>query len=66
MESASDLRQELEAALADTRRRLAATRLREGSSFPVNGAWRDKNLGKLHQTVNELEEALSNLSGEDA
>jgi len=66
MESVSDLRHELEAAIADTRRRIAASELREGSGFPVNGVWRDKNLGKLRQTLAELEEALSNASADDS
>ena len=66
MESASDLRHELEAAIADTRRRIAAAELREGSGFPINGVWRDKNLGKLGKTLAELEEALSNVSADDA
>ena len=66
MESASDLRHELEAAISDTRRRIAAAELREGGGFPINGVWRDKNLGKLRHTLAELEEALSNVSAGDA
>ena len=66
MESRSDLRQELEAAIADTQRRIAAAQLREGSGFPVNGVWRDKNLAKLRQTLADLEKALSNVSADDA
>jgi hypothetical protein len=66
MESAADPRHELEAAIADTRRRIAAVELREGSGFPINGVWRDKNLGKLRKTLAELEEALSNVSADDA
>jgi hypothetical protein len=66
MESPSDLRQELEAGIADAQRRIAAAQLREGSGFPVNGVWRDKNLTKLRQTLADLEEALSNVSADDA
>jgi len=66
MEPPSDLRQELEAAIADTRRRIAAGQLREGSGLPVNGVWRDKNLVRLRQTLADLEEALSNASAADA
>jgi hypothetical protein len=66
MESAADPRHELEAAIADTRRRIAAAELREGSGFPINAVWRDKNLEKLRKTLAELEEALSNLSADDA
>jgi hypothetical protein len=66
MESASDQRHELETAIADTRRRIAAAELREGSGFPINGVWRDKNLGKLRKTLAELEEALSNVSADSA
>jgi hypothetical protein len=66
MESATEPRRELESAIADTRRRIAASQLREGSGFPINGVQRDRNLGKLRQTLNELEQALSNLSADDA
>ena len=66
MESASDLRRELEAAIADTQRRIAAAQLREGSGFPVNGVWRDKTMGTLRATLTELEDALSNLDADVA
>jgi hypothetical protein len=66
MESPSGLRQELEAAIADIQRRIAAAHLREGSGFPVNGVWRDKNLAKLRQTLADLEGALSSVSSDDA
>jgi hypothetical protein len=69
MESAPDLRRQLEVAIADPQRRIRATEFGVGGAtgdFPINAVWRDKNLGKLQHRLAELEEALSNLEADDA
>jgi hypothetical protein len=65
MESTSELRRELETAIAGVRRRIDAAEVRTGSGFPVQAMWRDKSLAKLRRTLAELEEALSDLDVEN-
>ena len=65
MVAASNLRQELEGAIADIRRRIDASEVRAGSGFPVQAMWRDKSLDQLRRTLAELEQALADLQAGD-
>ena len=66
MESASDLRKELEGAIATTRRRINAAELELGRGFPVEAVGRDRVLNRLRHTLAELEQALANVETGDA